>query len=125
MILGYTVALALLAPTSDTGVIDLLRRERVVPVDLYYLAQKPSGIMFCDSRLGRRQAERFDKRYGFRLKNVIAAETAKNGLGWKPDEIVVLPCYQTTRRDADEMLEAFDLDLRKFEERHGLGSFDR
>lgn len=116
----YLLAFALFTSTSDRSAIDLLLREREVPQDLYYLAQRPSGIMFCDKRLKARQTRRFEERYGLRLKKVIAAEVASNGFGWAHDDIVVLPCEVTTKLAADKMLSDFDIELRRFEARYGL-----
>ena len=117
---GYLLAFAFFTSTADQSVIDLLMRAREVPQDLYYLAQRPSGIMFCDKRLKARQNRRFEERYGLRLTKVIAAEVAKDGLGWAPDDIVVLPCEVTTKQAADKLLINFDIELRRFEARYGL-----
>lgn len=122
MSLGYLLALALVAPTTDGRAIDLLLRAREVPQDLYYVVQRPSGIMFCDQRLKARQARRFEERYGLRLKRVIAAQVAKEGLGWAPDDIVMLTCEATSKRAADKMLSGFEIDLRRFESRYGLSA---
>lgn len=97
-------------------------RARDVPQDLYYLAERPSGIMFCDKRLKTRQARRFEKRFGPRLKKVIAAAVAKDGAAWAPGQIVVVPCENTTKQAADKMLSNFDLELRRFEARYGISS---
>jgi hypothetical protein len=116
------LAIALFASTTDQSAIERLHRAREVPKELYYLAQRPSGIMFCDQRLKARQTRRFEERYGLRLKRLIAAEEAKDGLGWAPDDIVMLTCEATSKRAADKMLSGFEIDLRRFESRYGLSA---
>lgn len=81
-----TISLAFLM--LATGQVAELRAETMLaqafemPKDLFYLVQSPSGTMFCDKGLKRRQARRFDKRYGSRVNRLASVIAAREGLGW-------------------------------------------
>jgi hypothetical protein len=117
---AFALALLALQTAPALQAEQLLQQAGTMPKDLFYLAQRPSGTMFCDNRIQRQQGARFDKRYGPRLNRLAKIVVARDGLGWTANEIVVTPCYTITRRQAATMLNDFERDLRAFELRYGL-----
>ena len=121
MTLFITIALAALsAPSLPLRASDLLREGFGIPRDLFYLAQQPSGTVFCDKTLRRRQNREFDKRYGDRFSRLVKVVREREGLGWKPDEIITTPCLRLPRKLARSLLDQFEHDLRAYEARYGL-----
>jgi hypothetical protein len=99
---------------------NLLKEGFSVPRDLFYLAQVPSGTMFCDKALRSQQNREFDRRYGERFGRLIKVVTEREGLGWKPDEIITTPCLRLPRKQAWSLLDQFGKDLYSYEVRYGL-----
>ena len=76
--------------------------------------------MFCDKALRRRQNREFDRRYGERFGRLIKVVRERDGLGWKPDEIITTPCLRLPSKQARSLLDQFGKDLYAYEVRYGL-----
>lgn len=99
---------------------DLLQESHRIPKDLFYLAQKPSGVMACDNTLRRQQNREFDRRYGRRFNRLVEVISAREGLGWQPDDIILVPCFSLSQEKAGPLLDQFGRDLRAYQDRYGL-----
>lgn len=117
------MALALAASTSPQHVkaADLLKVGFRIPMELFYLAEGPSGTMLCDRTLRKRQTAAFDKRYGTRFNRLIRAVIqTRQGLGWPDDQIITTPCYRTSATRAKQLLDQFDKPSGEYERKYGL-----
>lgn len=112
------------APSSVKAA-DLLKQASRIPKDLFYLAEQPSGIMFCNDGLSKSQERLFDARFGIRYNRLVAVVSEREGLGWEPDDMIVTPCRNLNRQAADALLDQFEEKLSSYEDRYGLNSNGR
>lgn len=120
-ILIISALAASLDPSLPVRASDPLTADSGIPRDLFFLARRPNGTMFCDKTLQRQQKREFDKRYGDRFSKLAEVVRRREGLGWDSDEIVTTPCFRMSRRMARSLLDEFDHDLKAYEARYGLG----
>ena len=118
----YFLALAVAAVPQNVAAVDLFSVASQVPKDLFYLASKPSGTMFCEKAQKRRQTKAFDKRFGKRFNKLVDVVRKRDGLGWSGDEIIVTPCYRPSHEQAKIMLDDFESELSAYEKRFKLAS---
>lgn len=118
MLIALVIATS--APLLPVKAADLLERGFQIPMNLFYLAQLPSGTMFCEKARKLRQTRKFDKRYGIRFNKLIEVVREREGLGWPPDQVITTPCYRSSQKSAEAMLDDFELDLGAYEVRYGL-----
>lgn len=118
----FSLALAMAAVPQNVKAGDLFSVASQVPKNLFYLASRPSGTMFCEKAQKRRQIKAFDRRFGKRFNRLIDVVRLREGLGWSPDDIVVAPCYRPSQEQAMRMLDDFEIELSAYEKRFGLAS---
>lgn len=113
-------ALQFAAASQNIKAASLLREATTIPKDLFYLAARPSGTMFCNKKLKERQNRAFDKRFGKRFNRLVVAVTSREGLSWSSDDVVLTPCYLYSQNQAVGMLDDFEGELSAYERRFGL-----
>ncbi len=110
-----TVAL-LLAQAPSISASELIEEHaREMPQSLFYAASEASGFWYCDRRLKKPQARRFDRIYGVRVLRLAAAIEQQEGLGWAPDDIIVTVCSRPTSQQRARSLREFDRELLALE----------
>jgi hypothetical protein len=71
---------AVTSAPSNVKAADLLRQATRIPKGLFYLAEQPSGAMFCNDVLSKRQERLFDARFGVRYNRLVAVVSEREGL---------------------------------------------
>ena len=115
----FSLAFAMATVPQTVKAVNSFKPASQVPKDLFYLAAIPSGAMFCDDALKRRQTKAFDKRFGKRFNRLIDVVRVRKGLGWSADDVIVTPCYVPSPAEARKMLDDFDRELSAYEIRFG------
>lgn len=115
MVLPFILLALAPVPNGSVKASELLHRGQSIPKTLFYAAEGPSGAMFCNASLRKRQNHLFDQRYGRRFNRLITVMAAHDGLGWEPGDIIVTPCHIMNRSMADRLLNEFEIVIQQLE----------
>jgi len=85
--------------------------------ELYYASAAASGSGRCDRTLAARLEEKFDRRFGSRIRALTEIHEAKYGRD--PDFIVISSCRQGSGFGSAKTMREFEIRLRGLEQKYG------